>query len=102
MPYSVTPWINNSVPAINATNLNKLRNELASQATARGISHSLPTWANGVAPAVSDAAPLNEMERVAAAVAADLGLSYTVTTWQSGWIPARNAANLNKLEAQAN
>lgn len=99
--YSPTAWVNGGVPAINATNLNHLKNELALQASDKSISHTLPTWANGVAPAVSDAAPLNEMERVAQAVATSVGLSYTPTGWGSGWTPARNATNLNKLEAQA-
>lgn len=101
MPYSATTWVNNTTPAINATNLNNLTAELILQAAARNVSHSLPTWANGVAPAVTDPTPLNEMERVAQAVAVSLGLSYSTTAWQTGWVPARNAANLNKLEAQA-
>jgi len=86
---------------MSATNLNKLTNELKIQATAQSIANTLPSWTNNVAPAVTDAAPLNEMERVADAVAATLGLSYAPTTWLGGWIPARNASNLNKLEAQA-
>lgn len=99
--YPPTLWQNNQVPAMNATNLNKLTNELKAQALDKSISHTLPTWANNIAPAVSDSAPLNEMERVTQAVAVSLGLSYTVTSWQSGWLPARNATNLNKLENQA-
>jgi len=99
--YSPTVWVNGTAPALNATNLNKLKNELASQAAAKSISHSLPTWANGVPPAISDAAPLNEMERVTAAVATSLGLSYTPTSWASGWVPARNATRFNHMEQQA-
>lgn len=103
MPYSPTTWQNNQAPALNATNLNKLKNELASQAAAVSppISHTLPNWANGVAPALSDATPLNEMERVLEAVANELALSYTPTAWGIGWTPARNATNLNKMEQQA-
>lgn len=100
MAYSPTVWQNLTTPALNATNLNKLTNELAAQALANSISHTLPTWVNGIAPALSDAAPLNEMERVAQAVATARSLSYTPTAWQSGWSPPRNAANLNKLEQQ--
>lgn len=101
MPYSATNWVNDTTPALNATNLNKLTAELISQASTQGISNTLPSWANGIAPAVTDATPWNEMERVAQAVATSLSLSYTPTSWQVGWTPARNAVNLNKLEAQA-
>ena len=100
-PYSPTVWINSNPPPLSAANLNKLTDELESQAAAKSISHSLPTWADGVAPALTDAAPLNEMERVAAAVATAIGSSYTPTTWSSGWTPSRNAARFNKLEQQA-
>lgn len=98
--YIATTWINGVSPPLSAANLNKLTDELEAQAAAEGISHSLPTWANGVPPALTDAAPLNEMERVADEVATARGLSYTPTTWQDDWTPARNATNLNKLEAQ--
>ena len=101
MPYTATTYVNGQSPAISAANLNKLTDELESQAAAVSISHSLPTWANGVAPAVSSAAPLNEMERVLQVVATALGLSYTKTTWAEGWSPPRNATNLNKMEQQA-
>ena len=98
--YVPSVWINNSPPALSAANLNKLTDELESQAAAKGISHSLPTWADGVAPALTDAAPLNEMERVVAALSAAFGLAYTRTTWQTGWTPARSAGRFNNLEQQ--
>jgi hypothetical protein len=101
VPYTPTAWANNVPPPLSAANLNKLTNELASQAAAKGISHSLPTWADGVAPALTDAAPLNEIERVTQAVAASLSLSYSPTVWSSGWEPSRNATRFNRLEAQA-
>ncbi len=97
--YTPTAWVNNSTPALNATNLNHLTDELKAQALSQSISHTLPTWANLVSPAVSDAAPLNEMERVAKAVQVAVGsANYTVTTWAANWTPARNAANLGHLE----
>ena len=102
MPYSVTTWVNGTTPALNATNLNKLTNELKAQATERGVANTLPTWTNGVPPALSDAASLNEMERVVQVVATGLSLSYTPTAWTQAapWPgnPARNATNLNHLE----
>lgn len=101
MPYSVTTWVNDTNPALSATNLNKLTNELVSQAAAKSISHTLPTWVDGSAPALTDGAPLNEMERVADLVAAALALSYTPTSWGAGWTPPRNATRLNHLEAAA-
>ncbi len=102
MPYSPTVYVNGQAPAINATDLNKLTNELKSQATLKGVTHTLPTWTNGIAPAVSDPVPLNEMERVAQAVAVSLGdNTYTPTVWQASWTPARNATNLNHLENRA-
>lgn len=102
--YSPTLWVNNTAPPLSAANLNKLTTELRLQASAKGIGNSLPNWADGVAPALTDADPLNEMERVARAVAVSLSASYTPTAWQTGWQPGRNATNLNKLEqrAQAN
>jgi hypothetical protein len=103
MPYTPTNWKNapdTSTP-MSATNLNKLTDELESQAAVFAIPHTLPTWANGVAPAITDPNPLNEMERVTAAVAQQLGLSYGQTVWESGWNPARNATRLNKLETAA-
>lgn len=99
--YLPTAWVNYQSPALSAANLNKLTNELKSQATAKGISNTLPTWADGAVPALSDAVPLNEMERVTAAVATSFSLSYVVTTWSAGWSPARNATRLNRLEIQA-
>ena len=99
--YVPTVWVNNTSPAMTAANLNKLTDELESQATAISLLHTLPTWADGVAPAITDAAPWNEMERVVDQVAASQGLSYAPTVWENGWTPARNAARLNKLEAQA-
>ena len=102
MPYSPTTWVNGSSPFINQTNLRKLRDELASQASARSISHTLPVWTDGAAPFITDAAPWQEMERVARLVAASLGIGeYEETRWFPGWDPPRNAANLNKLELQA-
>jgi hypothetical protein len=87
---------------MNQTNLRKLRDELASQAALRAISHSLPVWTDGAAPYLTDAAPWKEMERVAAAVAASLSIAqYEPTIWSAGWDPPRNAANLNRLETQA-
>lgn len=103
MPYTATSWVNGTTPAINATNLNKLTNELKSQAIAQSVANTLPTWANGIAPAVSDPIPLNELERVTQLVAQSLGIfpAYVKTTWASGWVPARNATALNKLEQAA-
>ena len=100
MAYTPTVWVNNVAPPLSAANLNKLTDELESQASTLSISHSLPTWANGIAPALTDAAPLNEIERVTRAVALAVGLNYTVTTWESGWTPARNATRLNRIEVQ--
>ncbi len=100
MPYSPTTWVNDTIPALNATNLNKVTNELKAQASIRSIAHTLPTWINNLTPAISDPAPLNEMERVAKAVATSFSLSYTSTVWGSGWNPARNATRLNHLETQ--
>lgn len=104
MPYSATTWINGQAPALNATNLNKLTDELKSQAATPGsiVPNSLQTWTNGTTPAVSDPTNLNEMERVLAAVAPLVGAaSYTPTSWQNGWVPPRSAANLNRMEQQA-
>ena len=101
MAYTPTVWVNNQAPALNATNLNKLTDELEAQASETGVIHSLPTWANGVAPALTDAAPLNEIERVVQAVAAAVSLTYTPTVWENGWTPARNATRFNRLEVQA-
>jgi hypothetical protein len=50
MPYTPTVWVNGSSPYMNQTNLRKLRDELASQATSRSISHSLPVWTDGTTP----------------------------------------------------
>jgi hypothetical protein len=102
IPYTPITYVNGTTPAINAIDLNKTSDELKLQANAVQpiVANSLPTWANGVAPAVSDAAPLNEMERVCQLVAQAVGLSYTPTSWASGWTPARNATRLNHLEAQ--
>ncbi len=99
--YVPTVWVNNVPPPLSAANLNKLTDELESQALARSISHSLPTWTDGASPAITDAAPLNEMERVIQAVATVLGLPYTPTVWQQGWAPARNATRLYNMENQA-
>jgi hypothetical protein len=102
MPYTPTVWVNGSSPYMNQTNLRKLRDELASQATSRSISHSLPVWTDGTTPYLTDASPWQEMERVAAAVAASLLIAeYEQTKWFPGWAPPRNATNLNRLEAQA-
>jgi hypothetical protein len=100
--YVPTNYVNGTTPAINATDLNHVTAELKLQANAVQpiIANSLPTWANGVPPAVSDAAPLNEMERVCQLVAQAMSLSYTPTAWGSGWTPARNATRLNHLETQ--
>lgn len=100
MAYTPTLWINNQAPALSATNLNKLTDEIESQAATQSIGHSLPTWANGSAPALTDGAPLNEMERVVEEISLSLGLDYTPTSWSSGWIPARNATRFNALEQQ--
>jgi hypothetical protein len=99
--YSPTTWVNNTPPPLSAANLNKLTDELESQAAAKGIAHTLPAWADGVAPALTDAAPLNEMERVLQAVASSLSLSYTPTVWSAGWVPTRNSTRLNRMEVQA-
>ena len=101
MAYTPTAWINDAPPPLSAANLNKLTDELRAQATAASVSHVLPVWVNGVAPALTDAAPLNEIERVTHAVAVAYNLNYSVTTWGSDWSPARNASNFNKLEQQA-
>ncbi len=102
-PYTPTTYVNGTTPAINATDLNHLTNELVAQAAIKGVSTFLTTnyWVNGSTHAVSDGAPLNEMERVAQLVATSLSLSYTPTAWSTGWSPPRNATNLNKLEQQA-
>ncbi len=100
MPYVATSWLNDSPPPMSAANLNKMTNEAKSQALAKSIAHTLPTWADGVAPAVSSATPWNEIERVVEAVAVSLGLTYTKTTWSSGWVPPRNAGRLNQIEQQ--
>lgn len=68
MAYTPTVWVNNQAPAMTAANLNKLTNELESQAAAKGILHALPNWSDGAAPAITDAAPWNEMERVVGSV----------------------------------
>lgn len=99
-PYTPNAWVNNGPPALSEAHLNKICDELRLQATERSVSHTLPTWVNDAAPALTDSAPLNEMERVTQAVAADIGLTYTPTTWSSGWTPPRNATRLNRLEAQ--
>lgn len=101
--YPATTWTNNTTtgPFMNQQNLGKLRDELAAQAGARGISHSLPVWKDGQAPALTDSAPWNEMERVAEAVAVSLGSSYEKTLWKNQWDPARAATQLNKLEQRA-
>ncbi len=102
MPYTPTVWINGSSPYMNQTNLRKLRDELASQATARGVTNTLPVWTDGATPYLTDAAPWQEMERVARLVAAGLPVAaYQETKWSPGWDPPRNATNLNRLEVQA-
>jgi len=98
--YTPTVWVNDQAPALSAANLNKLTNELEAQAAQLSISHTLPNWADGAVPALTEATPLNEMERVVLAVATALGLPYTKTVWEIGWVPARNAARFNKLEVQ--
>lgn len=101
--YVPTSWQNYAAGGtpMSAANLNHLTDELELQAASLGIIHSLPNWANGAPPALTDATSLNEMENVTAQVASQLGLSYTKTTWQAGWTPGRNAYNLNKLETAA-
>lgn len=100
--YARNTWVNDTTPALNATNLNRLTNELKLQAVDKNIPHTLPTWADGGAPAITDASPLNEMERVVQAITTSLGLTaYVPTTWGTGWTPARNATRLNRMEAQA-
>jgi len=101
MPYTPTTWVNNTPPPLSATNLNKLTNELKSQAALLQIAHDLPTWVNGANPSLSNKIVLNEMERVLYEVAVAQGLSYTKTVWDDGWTPPRNATNLNKMENQA-
>lgn len=98
--YTPTVWINNQAPAMTAANLNKLTDELESQAAAQAVSHTLPNWTDGAAPAITDAAPWNEIERVIQSVAQSLSLTYTRDTWETGWTPARNAARLNRMEQQ--
>lgn len=100
MAYTPTVWVNDQAPALSAANLNKLTDEIKAQAAEHSIAHSLPTWVDGSAPALTDPAPLNEIESVVGDISAALGLSYTPTVWESGWTPARNAARLNKLEDQ--
>ena len=95
--YTPTSWVNDTPPPLSAANMNKLTNELKSQATAKSIANTLPTWQDGSGTALSDAAALNEMERVCQLVAQAVGLSYTKTTWSAGWSPPRNAANFNKI-----
>jgi len=103
MAYIPTVWENapSAASPMSAANLNKLTNEFESEATEISLAHTLPNWVNDGPPALTDVAGLNEMERVCDLVAADQSLTYTPTVWQAGWTPARNAANLNKLEAQA-
>jgi hypothetical protein len=101
MAYTPTVWVNDSAPALSAANLNKLTNELESQAALIGLGHDLPNWINGSNPSLSNGQVLNEIERVLYEVATELGLSYTRTVWGDGWTPARNATNLNKIEQQA-
>ena len=100
MAYTPTIWHNDQPPALSAANLNKMTDELESQAAAQSISHSLPNWVDGSDPALTTAAPWNEIERVLQLVSSGLGLSYTKTTWDVGWTPARNETNLNKIEQQ--
>lgn len=100
MAYTPTIWVNDQAPALSAANLNKLTDELEAQAATHGIAHSLPTWADGTSPALTDANPLNEMERVTELLSTATGLSYTRTIWSTGWTPARSAMRLNKLEQQ--
>lgn len=99
--YVPTNWVNNVAPALSAANLNKLTDELKSQALAQSISHALPTWVNDAPPALSDAIPMNELERVTYQVALSLGLTFSGTNWEDGWVPARNATRLNLLEQGA-
>lgn len=100
MAYTPTAWINNQAPALSAANLNKLTDQIETLAAAGSVPHSLPAWANGVSPALTDAAPWNEIERVVGVLSSQAGFSFSPVTWQGGWTPARNAARLNRLELQ--
>jgi hypothetical protein len=99
MPYTPTNWVSNTSPALNATNLNHLTDELKAQATATSTSHTLPTWVNGGPPRLGDISVWNEHERVAELVAIAAGSSYTKTDWSpTGTNPP--AVWLNKLETR--
>lgn len=100
MPYSPTNWTNDAPPPLNAANLNKLTDELESQALTQNIAHALPTWVDGSGTALTDGALWNEIERVLRLVSQALGDTYTRTVWSDAWTPARNALNLNKIEQQ--
>lgn len=102
MAYSPTNWQDfpSRATPLNATNLNKLTFEIASQAQAMDIPHSLPTWTDGEGPHLTSKDPWTEIERVTELIAIALGDTYTKTTWSNG-SSGRTATNLNKLEAQA-
>lgn len=99
--YTPTVWVNNVPPPLSAANLNKLTDEIRVLAAAASpaIPNLLPTWVDGSAPALTDAAPLNEIERVVGVLASRAGVVYTPTVWQAGWYPSRSARNLNNIEA---
>jgi len=95
-----TVWVNNTPPPLSAANLNKLTNELKAQAVETNFVNTLPTWVDGAAPALTDAAALNEIERCLYWISNGLGLTYVRTTWGAGWTPGRNAYQFNKMEQQ--
>jgi len=98
--YTPTVWVNNTPPPLSAVNLNKLTNELKAQALETNFAHTLSTWVDGAAPALTDAAALNEIERCLYWISNGLGLTYLRTTWEAGWTPGRNAYQFNKMEQQ--
>ena len=99
MPYTPTVWVNNSAPALNAANLNKIENELESQAVAVGVPYTKTVWSTS-GPPLTHSSALNNIESGVRAVALALGLGYSPTIWDIGWTPPRNASNFNKIENQ--
>lgn len=54
MSYTKTTWVNNAAPAINATNLNKIENGIATNDTAIGDISQLETTATDLTSAVNE------------------------------------------------
>jgi hypothetical protein len=100
--YPPTIWHNDLPPAMTAANLNKMRAELVLQAAETSIPHTLQTWVDGAAPAITDDVPWNEIERVLTLVTAAIpgAPTYVPIIWSEGWVPPRNETNLNHIELQ--